>query len=252
MSINELKYRFSDFTIENYRKLIQLAKKNFVFRGFHNFSKNERFILWRHDVDSSPQIALKLALIEKEEGVKATYFINLHSEFYNFWERPIYDCFNEISKLGHDIGVHFDCNFYGKKVAKNFEQLLLKEKQFLENELDVKILSFSFHNPTNEILKMDKFKYSGLINAYSADLKNTLDYCSDSNGFWKFDRLEDVLTKKNNKSLHVLTHAGWWQDKVLPPRQKIMRLIDTRANYYKNLYDNFLKKGGRENIDWDN
>lgn len=250
MKNNLEEYNFSDFTLKNYRKLIRMAKKNFLFKGFDEINFHEKFILWRHDLDFSPQIAVKTALIEFEEGVKATYFVNLHSEFFHFWEKPVFKCLKKISELGHDIGLHFDCHFYENEINTKFEKLLSKERDFLQIELGVKINSFSFHNPSRKILEMDDIKYSGMINAYSSSLMNKIDYCSDSNGYWRFERLEEVI-KKNERSLQVLTHDAWWQDDVMPPRRRIMRIIDQRAEYYRNLYDDFLKKCGRENIDWD-
>ena len=84
------KYHFSDFTFGNYRSLLEMANQNFIFRTFTDFNKNERFILWRHDIDFSVHTAFKLAEIENELGITSTYFIHLHNEFYHFWEREVF------------------------------------------------------------------------------------------------------------------------------------------------------------------
>ena len=53
------KFDIADFTRENYRALINLAKKNYV---FVNYGKEEQLkeldnvVLWRHDVDYSPNL----------------------------------------------------------------------------------------------------------------------------------------------------------------------------------------------------
>ena len=78
---NREKYKFDDFTFTNYRKLIQLAKA----QGFEfilhkdDFKAERKDIIWRHDVEFEPDLALKMAQIEHEEGVQATYFFQLHS-----------------------------------------------------------------------------------------------------------------------------------------------------------------------------
>ena len=78
---NEELYHFADFTTEKYREVINLTKQSYVFRNYTNFDKKEKFVLWRHDVDFSVHRSFGLAKIENEEGVSATYFIHLHSEW---------------------------------------------------------------------------------------------------------------------------------------------------------------------------
>ena len=41
-----------------------------------------------------------------------------------------------------------------------------------------------------------------------------------------------------------------WQEEVLPPRRRIFKVIDDRAKWLKNIYDDYLKKIGGTNIDW--
>ncbi len=83
---NAVRYHFSDFTTAHYRELLKLAKSKYTFRSYLSFNKSERFILWRHDIDFSPQRAQRLAEIEASEDVPATYFLHLQSVFYNVFE----------------------------------------------------------------------------------------------------------------------------------------------------------------------
>jgi hypothetical protein len=78
---------YQDFTVSNYRQLLQTAKRVWEFADYSNIPWGKRFILWRHDVYFSLNRSLALAQIEQSEGVQATYFINPHSEFYNIFER---------------------------------------------------------------------------------------------------------------------------------------------------------------------
>ena len=106
---NAEKYKFVDFTFDKYRDLIRLAKKQHKFVSYDEFRNGVNCILWRHDVDYSIDNVLKLAQIEQEEGVMATYFIWLHSEFYNPLERKATAIIKEVLKCKHQIGLHFDC-----------------------------------------------------------------------------------------------------------------------------------------------
>src|SRR6266513_2864721 len=111
-------FRFSDFTRSNYRKLLGLAKQRYVFRSFENFIRGESFVLWRHDVDFSMHAAARLAEIEHDEGVQATYFVHLHNEFYNLLESTTWARLKRIIAQGHSIGLHFDAHFY-RAVSKD-------------------------------------------------------------------------------------------------------------------------------------
>ena len=104
---NREKYHFDDFTFENYRRLVKLAKEN----GFHFIRHKDEFVperkdvIWRHDVEFEPDIALKMAEIEHEEGAIASYFFQLHSPFYNLLNKHYSNIFNDIRKLGHLVGL---------------------------------------------------------------------------------------------------------------------------------------------------
>jgi peptidoglycan/xylan/chitin deacetylase (PgdA/CDA1 family) len=247
---NSEKYNFSDFTTTNYRSLLQLAKDNYTFVDYANYAQSDQFIIWRHDVDFSMHRALKLALIERKAGVKATYFVLLHSEFYNLFEKEISDILKEIVNLGHDIGLHFDSHYYDIKTEAELEEKLVMEKEIIEKFFGAKISSFCFHINNDFTLKCNKKSYAGLINAFSAYFQKEIGYCSDSNGYWRFSRLEDILKEKKFKKLHVLTHPELWQDEIMSPKQRVYRCADMRAEKTKKWYDDVLARNGRENIDW--
>jgi len=246
---NYLRYNFSDFTTTNFRKLMQLAKKeNYSFRTFTNFDKRGKFVLWRHDVDFSMHRARKLARIEADENIKATYFLFLHSEFYNLLEKEITDCVVDIIKTGHEIGLHFDVSYYRINDEKSLEKYLLLEKSILEKIFKKEIKVFSFHILNAFTKRCKKQKYAGLINTYADYFRNEVEYCSDSNGYWRFKRLEDVLRNPKINCLQVLTHPSLWQDDVMAPRQRVMRCIKGRAEKTIRWYDRTLLRGKRKNI----
>jgi hypothetical protein len=240
-----------DFTLANYRQLIQLAKQRFFFATYDNLdsstSKQSKQLWWRHDVDSSINRAVHLARIERDEGVKATYFIMLHSEFYNFFEKNQISLLEEIISYGHDIGLHFDPTFYEISNISELEIAIKKEVEILQAVLGVKPVALSYHSPTHEHLAFDAHEYGGLTNCYSQYFKNVVSYCSDSNGYWRFRRLEDVLKDENISILQVLTHPECWQDSIMPHRQRIFRCAYGRAEAIMDSYDKGLALHNRVN-----
>jgi hypothetical protein len=242
-------YRFSDFTRQNYDRLLGIAAKTWKFRGYTDFDRQERFLILRHDIDMSPQSALKIATIESERGIRATYFVNFHSEFYNLLERGITAVLRNIAAQGHAIGLHFDSHFYGIESEAMLENHLREEAQLLSKLLGVKVECFSFHNTTPFTMSCRRWTYADLINAYASYFQDSVGYCSDSTGYWRFRRLEDVLTEAKENQLVVLTHADHWQDEPMAPRQRILRSITGRAQRTIEGYDTFMAKAGHKNID---
>ncbi len=247
---NSEKYKFSDFTLTHYKKIIKTLKKNHIFSRFTNFKKNTNFVLKRHDVDFSLENALEIAIIEKDLGVNSTYFLMLHSEFYNLLEKKSIETVKTISNLGHEIGLHFDAQFYGISNDKELNDKITLEKRILEEFLDVKIEVFSFHITTPFTMSCQNFRYGNLINTYSSYFQNNLGYCSDSNGYWRFNRMIDYVKENHNKSLQILTHPAWWTKQIDSPKSKIEKLINHSRTIIKKSYEDTLSSFGRENIDW--
>lgn len=235
-----------DFTLNSYRELLILAKSTHKFCLYDNFSKDENFILWRHDVDFSMHDALKLSEIEKQEGVQATYFVNMHSEFYNLFEKEIADLVHSILKNNHTLGLHFDCHYYGNLTEKELVDRLKTEKSIISDHFGTDVNVFSFHNPTDQILVFDDFQYAGMINTYARYFRNEVVYTSDSNGYWRHDPIRKVLEDNSQAPIQVLTHPAWWQETEMTPKEKIWKCIDGRAKNTKMTYRDFLKSFGRE------
>ena len=244
------RYYFSDFTLNNYSVLLNLALKNYCF-CFFTEKYTKKSILLRHDVEFSIPIALKMAKIESDLGIRATYFIHLHSEFYNALEKEVITSIHEILNYGHQIGLHFDTHFWNITAEDQLENSILYDKNTLEFYTGTEIKVFSFHNTTPLTLSCRKKKYGGLLNVYSDYFMNKYGYNSDSLGYWRFERLEDRLIKGEENNLQILIHDGMWQEEILPPRRRVYKVIDSNAERLKSLYDSFLAKIGVKNIDWD-
>ena len=79
-----------DFTLIKYQELLVALKKSGV-----------SFRL-RHDVDMLPQNSLQTAQIENALGLSSTYYFRMVPESYNE------DAIKSISRLGHEIGYHYE------------------------------------------------------------------------------------------------------------------------------------------------
>lgn len=94
-----------DFTIETYKNLlIALKQYGYLFQTYEEFLNNpqHKVVILRHDVDRLPSNSLKIAVIEKEIGLKSSYYFRIVPETFN--EKII----SQIAGLGHEIGYHYE------------------------------------------------------------------------------------------------------------------------------------------------
>lgn len=252
MNEDNLKYRFNDFTLENYRNLLILALENYSFSFFSEKNHYDlKSLILRHDVEFSVPIALEMAKIEHDLGIRATYFVQLHGDFYNALEKRGLEQLKKIESLGHQLALHFDAHFWDITREDQLNKYLEIDKSTFEQYFYTKPEAFSFHNNNAFTLSCDKESYAGMINVYAKKYKEDYGYCADSTGFWRYEVLEDRLREAKDQILQVLIHDGMWQEEILPPRRRVYKVIDDHAVFMKKNYDETLIKFGAKNIDWE-
>jgi hypothetical protein len=238
----------TSFSLENYEQLLELAKKRFPIITFEEIADQDSFCIWRHDVDFSLDLALKLAQIDARHGVTSTFFVNIHSDTYNALSPTGRSSIKGIIEMGHLVGLHIDASWYGGiRDEQHLEQILGDEAKQIEIATGVVPSAFSFHNPTSEFSKFSNEKYGGLLNCYGTQFFQEIRYCSDSNGYWRFESIFDVLMNEKTKRVQVLTHAEWWSDLQGQPRERLIRALVSDAINHVVRYDSALDYFGREN-----
>jgi hypothetical protein len=240
---------FQEFTERGYRRLLTLARERYEFAAFGH-APGEPYVLWRHDLDYSVHRALRIAEIETEEGVRATYNVLLHSELYNLLELEVVRRARRILDLGHWLGLHFDAGFYGGfDSADALAEKVAWERDLLEQLLERPVTALSLHNTdVSNSAGFDADVIAGLPSANGRTLRETHGYVSDSNGYWRYRSLSEVLKSGEHEHLHVLTHPEWWQADPMSPRDRIMRCIAGRSTFAQRSYDELLATYGRQNI----
>lgn len=241
---------FEDFTELGFRELLRALKQGDYRFCRYGDSFSGRHVIWRHDVDVSMHRAARLAEIEAEEGAVATYFVNPRCCYYNLLESEIAVLVNRIRDCGHEIGLHFDGKAFGVQnwSLVELETSVARERSLLEMILGVPVRSLSWHNPDmSNLLGFGASVIGGLVNAYGADLRRDYVYCSDSNGYWRFQPMADVIAAGHAR-LHLLTHPEWWTPEPMSPSARIDRAILGRARAVRQDYDDLLVQGGRRNI----
>ena len=239
---------WEDFTEESYRQVLGLARERYEFEPFPGGVSGGPHVLWRHDVDFSVHRALALARIEAEEGARATYLFFVTGPFYNVLEPEIASRMREIAGLGHWLGLHFDLGVHPEAVAE--ETLIAKlasERDLLSSVVEQPIGVVSFHNPgATGADALDAAELAGMTNVYGRGIRDGYAYVSDSNGYWRHERLHDVVEAGKHDRLHVLTHPEWWQPEAMSPRARLERCLEGRTEHAREWYLAPTRAHGRE------
>ena len=92
-----------DFTVYTFRMLLQqFTNKTCLTFSDYLKSKHDQFVILRHDVDDKKFNALHFAGIEKELGIKGTYYFRSAPQSFD------QDVIKQIAGLGHEIGYHYE------------------------------------------------------------------------------------------------------------------------------------------------
>ena len=121
-----------NFTPTKYKTLLKRLKNaGYAFQTFSGFIENPpetKTLILRHDIDKLPANALKMAQLEYDMGIKATYYFRVVS---CAWDE---DVIRQIVSLGHEIGYHYeDLNITKgdhEKAIQHFEKQLARLRTF--------------------------------------------------------------------------------------------------------------------------
>jgi hypothetical protein len=232
----------NDFTQSSYAHLLDTAAARFTFCRLGDVLLGDNIALWRHDIDFSPHRALALARLESERSLPATYFVLLSSPFYNPFEPGIVQILKDVAALGHDIGLHYDASLVAGDLSAQEKRMRL-EAEMISAATGCPIKSFSLHNPTLSTgPALDDISHAGFINATASALRSTFEYCSDSNGCWRFRSLHEVVADTSVRRLYALTHPEWWTPQLMTPDERVGRAVDGRAASVLGSYRTFMRR----------
>jgi hypothetical protein len=203
------------FTYDHYRYILRSAQENeYEFISFVDLGKyrqsGQRVCLLRHDCDNDLTAAAEIAAIEKEMGVRSTYFFMLRSAMYNLLAPPNAEKAREILRLGHWIGIHFDEHSYPGASATEISGHVNKERAWVTREFGATIDVISFHQPSPRVLQ-NEVKLN-CINTYDREDMRDVYYLSDSNTVLNQGCPSEVFKSGRHTRLQLLLHPEWWTE----------------------------------------
>ena len=214
------------FSYSNYIELIALLRRcNYTFADYHNYKDLARCVILRHDIDNSIEKAVTIAELEKEQGVKSTFFVLLRTDFYNPASKKGMACLKKIQSLGHEIGLHFDEMAY--EGLDDVEDAIKHEACILSDIIGTPITTVSMHRPSQKTLDAN-YDLNPMVNSYGKTFFNDFKYLSDSRRRWREPAL-DIIKSGEYDRLHILTHPIWYQEKEETIHDTIKHFV-TSAN----------------------
>jgi peptidoglycan/xylan/chitin deacetylase (PgdA/CDA1 family) len=222
------------FTLAAYRDmLIKALEAGYRFLRFDDPNRfvSEPVCLLRHDVDVDPGAAFQLAEIERDLGIRSTFFFMVRSPCYNLFSRANADLVELILKMGHWLGLHYDAGFKPRAIAE-LEDDVAQQTAMLTSQFGQTVGVVSFHQPSSEVLS-GKISLSKFINTYDKEDLKGFQYVSDSNKKWRHPEPGRMMGEAVYPKLHLLIHPIWWaRDRNLPtPDCWDAGLI---SNFYRN------------------
>ena len=172
-------------------------------------NRQDRFVIWRHDIDFCLRRAVEVARLESGFGVQADYFVLVRSLMYNPLDPQQNSRLEEIRKLGHRIGLHFDASLLEGADKHSLEDQIEQECKILEGCIDAPVSMVTFHRPTESLLEAG-ISLDRRGHGYESDFFKEMAYFSDSRGFWSHGSPLESEAFAEGRPMQILTHPIWW------------------------------------------
>lgn len=197
-----------NFSLQHYSYILNNAlRAGYEFKGFHEqISENSRVIFLRHDIDVSVSMALQMAELEAELGVRSTYFVLPNSPLYNLLEDEVIEILIKIRNMGHWTGLHVDL-----PNTPLFKNVTIEEATNILFKSFSSLVPFepviSYHRPTRDVFGL---KFESFVNTYENRFFKDIKYLSDSKKNWREGCPCQAILEGKYQQLQVLTHPIWW------------------------------------------
>lgn len=223
-----------DFTLERYDKLCE----KIVDSGYNIFTVDDYvhrphgrdYVILRHDVDSRPEMALKMAHLESRIGICSTYYFRFTKNIFN----P--SIIREVNDLGHEIGYHYEVL---SRAGGDYEMAIrLFEHELAQFRTVCDISTICMHGSV--LSKYDNrelwsiYDYRDFDISAEAYLSLGNDFCYLSDTGWEWNKkhklrdlmpfnegepsinstadLFDIISNNKLDKIYLLVHPGNWTD----------------------------------------
>lgn len=202
------------YSVKSYRQIIQCAQR--AGYRFRQFDAEDAFapgtILLRHDVDYSLDMALEVARVNADLGVRGTFLLLARSETYNLLSESALRSVEQIARLGQALGLHATVPPSTSSTADEIGALVRSDFDLIKGEISGLSPVFSWHNPTEAILERTSPNptIGGLVNCYAAPFIRDALYMADSNLRHTVAAFMEAVSDARHARIQLLLHPLNW------------------------------------------
>jgi hypothetical protein len=191
------------FELDHYEELLDAATAGGYRFAFFDEAPQRGDVLLRHDVDLSLDAALRMAELEADAGVGATYFLMTQSVFYNLASPEGLRALNRLRELGHGVGLH--AVWPGAELDERFDPIV------------------AWHNPDPDYMSEP---LNGAVNVMQTPYFDSDHYRSDSNHHWQHGCPHEPLARGGFEWLQLLVHPEIWVYPGRTMRETMSSMLD--------------------------
>ena len=228
-----------------YKKILENIKASGKLMDYKEAINKTEFLVLRHDVEFSLDRAYKMAIIEQNVGVSASYFVQITNNAYNALSMQNQKLIREMSDMGHKIGLHYHLN--GITDPLKTRDGIRDQIRIMSEMCGISVDRFSVHRPVREVY-YNSIPIDGIINAYSPEFFTLFDedkpveeqvpevkYIADSRHRWNYG-YPDTETIKQFKKLQLLIHPDFWSEEGCAAKENFAKLIrESTLTYIETL-----------------
>ncbi|WP_052747707.1 polysaccharide deacetylase family protein [Geoglobus ahangari] len=161
--------------------------------------KYSKVAIMRHDVDRNPEKALEMAKLEAEMGISSTYYFRVKPKVF------IPEIITEISKLGHEVGYHYEVVDKAKGDLQKAIEIFKKELNEFREIVEVKTVCMHGNPLTpwdnRDLWKEYDFEKFNIIGeAYLSIKHEDIRYFSDTGRCWSGEySIKDTINSNSKK-----------------------------------------------------
>lgn len=196
-----------DFTLKKYKELLEvLIAQGYSCQTFEEFiqSPKAKVVVLRHDVDRRAINATWLAKIEQSLGLKGSYYFRIVPESNNK------EVINEIVKMGHEVGYHYEDLGMAKGDFEKAYESYLKNLEYFRTFYPVTTVCMH-GSPENridnrQIWEKYEYKKDGIIAEPYFDVNyDEVFYITDTGRAW--NKKSVIVRDKVDTQLNIPVHS---------------------------------------------
>lgn len=246
---------YKKFSYDEYASIIQAVQRSGKQTTFEEALYRRSFVIMRHDVEFSVKRAYDMAKFEQAYDFYSIYFFQISNNTYNLFSGRNLTYVNEILRMGHQVGLHF--HLRGGEDLETVKRQICMDVEILQKEIPKASSIFSFHRPTNEVLRAD-IKLDGILNAYQDEFFSytenmekqppEIKYISDARHRFNYGLYPDAETINGNDKVHILLHPYSWTPEgydnlgnfrslIEEKRQELIEDFDSECKHFAEVKD---------------